>query len=127
MHNLIDEPTTPPMNAKIKAEWVAKLRSGDFEQGKGRLRTDSCAYCCLGVLTHLYVEEFGDHDNDFIDGFKVLPAEVAAWAGLSRHDPVVQYQRDGMDDKPLPCTLAALNDTTGLTFEELADVIEAQL
>lgn len=34
-------------------DWLARLRSGDYRQGKGRLRTvdqDGPAFCCLGVL-----------------------------------------------------------------------------
>lgn len=32
----------------VKAKWVAALRSGKYEQGKGYLK-DGNSYCCLGV------------------------------------------------------------------------------
>lgn len=41
------------MNAEDKEvleKWVATLRSGDYEQGVGRLRRPDERYCCLGVL-----------------------------------------------------------------------------
>jgi hypothetical protein len=42
------------MNAQVKAEWVAALRSGKYQQGKGALkrkkRNGVIHHCCLGVL-----------------------------------------------------------------------------
>ena len=38
-----------PMNPQIKAQWVADLRSGQYEQGNGYLNADG-KLCCLGVL-----------------------------------------------------------------------------
>lgn len=32
-----------------RAKWVAALRSGEYKQGKGKLRTRGNTYCCLGV------------------------------------------------------------------------------
>lgn len=44
------------MNPEIKAQWVAALRSGDYQQGRGQLRSGNNTYCCLGVLMELAVE-----------------------------------------------------------------------
>lgn len=38
------------MNQEIKNQWVAKLRSGEYEQGYNALRSKDNKYCCLGVL-----------------------------------------------------------------------------
>ncbi len=39
------------MDAKLKNDWVAALRSGDYMQGQKKLYDpDSGSYCCLGVL-----------------------------------------------------------------------------
>src|SRR5688572_29009191 len=47
------------MKKRIKKLWIEALKSGEYSQGKGRLRRqDSCfdtdsivdSYCCLGVL-----------------------------------------------------------------------------
>ncbi|MCA6108171.1 hypothetical protein [Bradyrhizobium cenepequi] len=39
------------MDAKLKSEWVADLRSGKFTQNIGRLYDPKTGgYCCLGVL-----------------------------------------------------------------------------
>jgi hypothetical protein len=40
-------------NAK---KWVAALRSGRFDQGRGRLCIDG-KHCCLGVAYRVYAEE----------------------------------------------------------------------
>lgn len=37
------------MDAKLKAEWIAALRSGQYKQAREALR-DGDGYCCLGVL-----------------------------------------------------------------------------
>lgn len=45
------------MNKEMKEKWVEALRSGEYNQGKGRLRQANqygSYYCCLGVLRDLY-------------------------------------------------------------------------
>lgn len=56
------------MNAEVKALWLDALRSGEYQQTKGRLRRDNpidpedlddgynAGYCCLGVLCDLAVK-----------------------------------------------------------------------
>lgn len=57
------------MNPEIKAKWVAALRSGDYEQGRGYLHRGG--FCCLGVACDLFIKETGracwDGDGDFDD------------------------------------------------------------
>lgn len=38
------------MDKTIKAKWIATLRSGNYEQGTGRLRDIDNRCCCVGVL-----------------------------------------------------------------------------
>ena len=48
------------MDPTIKARWVAALRSGDYNQGHGRLHTKEngiSSFCCLGVLCDLANKE----------------------------------------------------------------------
>ena len=47
------------MDAKIKADWLAALRSGDYEQGRGQLCDAEGRMCCLGVLYDVA------HDGDW--------------------------------------------------------------
>lgn len=134
------EPAAPRMDATIRAEWVRRLRSGDYLQGVGALRyaedvDGGYRYCCLGVLCAVaaeagvveYVERLeayrGVHgDRDAYGG--VLPPAVVEWAGLAHlntgaDNPVI----DGRD-------LASHNDGTStaqLTFARIADLIEEYL
>lgn len=46
-----DETVTPPkMDPELKARWLTALRSGQYKQGQGKLRSGDECFCCLGVL-----------------------------------------------------------------------------
>jgi hypothetical protein len=105
------------MNQSIKQLWVAALRSGDYQQAKGRLRASNNSFCCLGVLCNLHAmarPEFAQHEKRKLsyDGDKELPSlRVRNWSGVS----VGEMHR-----------LAELNDY-GRSFGEIADFIERTL
>ncbi len=43
-------------NEQLQKQWIEALCSGEYKQGKGRLRTKmggSEHFCCLGVLCHI--------------------------------------------------------------------------
>ena len=108
---------TMRMNPEVKAKWLAALRSGEYKQGRGRLRSANDEFCCLGVLCDLYAQETGKgwepHGTDNWTMFGhpgVLPGLVARWAATSED----------------PLKLSGLNDD-GATFTELADKIEEAL
>lgn len=99
------------MNRKIKQKWLNALRSGNFQQGTGKLRDSNGNYCCLGVLCEIT----GNGQNR--DMSKSFPADkdpdgtdinsVKPFMGLS-----VKMQEK----------LAEMNDY-GDTFEEIASYI----
>lgn len=124
------------MNPEVKAEWLAALRSGEFEQGKNRLANDG-KYCCLGVLCELAVragvaEKWVQHPDgamkyghrnatDYSDKESgVLPYSVQRWANMPDNNPDVFLGNDA------PYNLAALNDD-GRSFDYIADAIEESL
>lgn len=134
------------MLVHIRTEWARRLRSGDYAQGKERLRDDSndeARYCCLGVLCELAVEagvirydsvmqSYYDPDEvDYVRYGGVLPPAVSRWAELIEvtddgqvltvADPVVTDPTT-TDDVPL----SLLNDD-GAPFITLARLIEEQL
>jgi len=125
------------MNQDVKQKWVTALRSGEYKQTGGRLRKGDC-YCCLGVLTDLYDkdkdkdikchawhEEHGlyFYESDGVTVEATLPESVMKWADLDEPNPVVREDRMGLQ----LTSLAYLNDNEGLDFNQLADIIEAQL
>lgn len=90
------------MNPEIKAQWIAALRSGEYQQGRKCLTTitaEGDKHCCLGVLCDLAskaaigleISTRAEHDNR--EGEEVelrtydehqgqLPGRVVVWAGL---------------------------------------------
>jgi hypothetical protein len=141
------------VKAEVKAQWIADLRSGEYEQGKGNLRrtVDGTEhYCCLGVLCEQAVKasaipapELHDHGvyvylDDECDGdggvtgesFNqecALPRKVAEWAGI----PVEREFGLGEDVVIMPedahageVTAIGANDGMALPFLEIADLIE---
>ena len=109
------------MKADVKAAWLAKLRSGEFAQGSGQLRTwDSVKkvwrYCCLGILCEmsgLGEWEEGLRVSAYLGSKHYLPVEVAEWAGI---DP------DCNSEKGAQQRLGSLNDS-GASFKAIAVAI----
>jgi hypothetical protein len=100
------------MPSKLKKDWVAALRSGEYQQAKGRLckvgEFTGTGYCCLGVLE--MVAE-GEVEKEPIAMF--VPSDEF-------------YKRNGIDFGLVGVDagmLAAKNDT-GTSFIEIADFIE---
>jgi hypothetical protein len=143
------------MNTEIKEEWVRRLRSGEYQQGHGRLtkiKPDGVkTYCCLGVLCEMAVEA-GIVASSIDDGsvvygaFReqdVLPEPVEQWAGLEPNGSDVTIVAVGQQcpDRPADydkctsetcpvcrdLTLIHLNDNVFSTFPEIANVIERWL
>ena len=102
--------------------WVEALRSDEYEQGAGALRIGRFL-CCLGVACETYQECIGgleitvtgfrgSHEYDGESG--ELPVAVFEWLGLER-DPLLIGEKRAI----------FLNDDDGLSFNEIADAIEA--
>ena len=113
------------MEAELKSRWTARLRSGEYRQGKGALRKlgkDSDSFCCLGVLCEIAVEDGKAHlskqhevvgwNYNYNQENSLLPIELHAWSGIC------------LDDRE---ELMSMNDAAGKTFEEIADWIDENL
>ena len=114
------------MDSTVKQLWVDALLSGEYTQGRNRLRTPD-SWCCLGVLADVYVrcdcdttvweltdDQFNAGYYNLVsgEGVKVydgygLPDNVTVWAHLSEGDIE---------------TLARMNDQ-GYSFEEIVATI----
>lgn len=109
------------MNPEIKAEWVKRLRSGDYIQGKGNLEMGG-RYCCLGVLCEIAVEQGvitkeieGISHISYYDKteYVLLPNSVVEWAGVNCSNPNFGGK-----------ILSNLNDVDNYDFNQIADVVE---
>lgn len=129
------------MNAEIKAQWVAALRSGEYQQAEGALNKGG-KFCCLGVLCDLAVKsglpvevsqsEIFKGELEYDTETAWLPDSVREWAGLDRNGPELPSETysNGSSGKVALTQLndgshALLNDVPRHTFEQIADLIEA--
>ena len=108
------------LKPEVKAQWVAALRGGDYQQGTNTLRTRNYdaetgewangpdRFCCLGVLCELAVKDGAippgsatEADKDYeygADAFtSVLPAEVVHWAYRGQED--YSAPAEGQEDR----------------------------
>jgi len=121
------------MTQEDRDEWVAALRSGKYQQGRGCLLIPrSNTACCLGVLcdlqaakgvvkkdTPLFQARFYDPSNDGGGSSAALPAILQQrFRCLSGVD--ILY-------KSRLTTLIDLNDVVKLSFPAIADLIEDQV
>lgn len=115
------------MTEADKKLWIAALRSGKIEQGKGRLEDYKGAMCCLGVVCSLIIPErklvlsggpcYRD-SNRFGHDAMYLPFDIAGRLGISRQGTLPFLDKNGE-----VITLAGCNDL-GLSFSQIADLIE---
>lgn len=107
------------MNQDIKREWVAKLRSGKYEQGKGRLRSKGNQYCCLGVLCEIGVED-GTIEPPILMGENY---SYGMNTGFLPDALVKEYGLRGQET----ITLMGMNDEKNMSFGQIAQYIEQNL
>ena len=126
------------MKEDIKNSWVKALRSCEYPQTTSYLK--SCdGFCCLGVLTDLYLKEKGyewDHlevdnktvgviwstdpktlDSEYPETYE-LPEAVRTWAGMKSSSGYFVTNSGRHID------LAEENDN-GTKFDRIAELIEA--
>lgn len=115
------------MDPAIKAEWVAALRSGRYQQGMGSLERRG-AYCCLGVLCELGVKrgEVEYREDSFRglydDGGEFPSVKFAKRVGLPSVYGTFWMPVGGGECKEFD--LSELNDTGQFSFDQIADLIE---
>jgi hypothetical protein len=111
------------MNAQIAEKWIEALRSGNYTQGRFKLKSDK-GYCCLGVLCELYLKENSEKENwkynaivnsyTIFNEYEYLPEVVQKWAEIKSDDG---YLSQGV-------SLSSLNDRFDYNFEKIAQIIE---
>lgn len=132
------------MNPEFKTRWIAALRSGEYEQGAGWLRSGD-RFCCLGVACDLIAKDGGGEwkkaefllkRRGFRERFRAatdfshsgkLPRALARRLGIGI-DPHVGSMNEFLPDYSFydRATLATLNDK-GVDFRKIADIIEERL
>lgn len=125
------------MNPDIKTEWVRRLRSGEYDQGSYYLRRDG-QYCCLGVLCEIaatvgVVAQVTETETDqgadgwlFDGAIAGLPASVREWSGISSGLAMYGDAPSGRTQGYCHSHSLAEDNDKGLTFIEIADIIERE-
>ena len=117
------------MKQEIAKIWVDALRSGEYTQGRERLKQidkEVVTHCCLGVLCELYnqqndqplkeiIDEIYGHCVSFNGFSNSLPPIVQKWAGLGSSFGTYQFS-----------ILSNMNDE-GASFPVIADIIEQNI
>jgi len=117
------------MKPEIKEKWLKALRSDEYKQGRENLHLKDGSFCCLGVLTDIYIKEIGRDWKDentcysFNGCGALLPDSVVDWADLESEEGWDNNQK--MTSEAYS-SLSTMNDR-GKTFEEIAQVIEREL
>jgi len=125
----------------VFAEWMRRLRSGDYKQTNGvlcRIEDDgSRSYCCLGVLTEMATEAGLVREVITSDGLGVYyinnedPMEsdnsgllrpVRKWADVA--SLAGNIYRGNPTEGKMPNSLAGANDGWHWSFEQIADLAE---
>lgn len=97
------------MDAKLKAEWVAALRSGKYRQARMALHKEG-GFCCLGVfcrIAHIPIARSGTTVSESVGG------DYGPIAAIIGGQIMNQLMR--------------LNYIDQKSFPEIADYIEANL
>lgn len=104
---------------------TAALRSGEYPQDRGCLRSRS-GYCCLGVLTEVAIANGlkgisvnpGSRVWSYNGESALLLQAVADWYGLDSDDPALRAP----DGTKTSCIEA--NDSCEWNFDQIADALE---
>jgi hypothetical protein len=109
------------MNKEIKKLWVDALNSGEYEQGKKKLRNKD-KFCCLGVLCNLHAQAHPEiaalqqYEDAYMEEQSYLPNSVMIWAELKENNPCIKS-----------VYLSQLNDEENLNFNQIAFLIDENL
>lgn len=110
------------MNKEIKKKWIAALRSGKYKKTTGTLRTRDNRFCALGVLCDVIGPSKWHSQGPFYKWgtqMSTLSTEGMKLAGVDH--PMVRLGSESGEN------ILALNDSKGLSFLEIADIIEKNL
>lgn len=107
------------LKATLKRKWVKALLSGDYEQGRGKLRSKDDKFCCLGVLCDVLRNEGigiwkknAFHSGDGVASTHMLSTPLLKRIGLTTT----------REEK-----LVSLNDSQGKDFIDIAKYIKEKL
>lgn len=104
------------MDAALKAKWTQALRSGEFTQGSGQLRSPNKAkHCCLGVLcvvAGLPITDDGESIVGYEDGYAPLREMIGG-----EHTVFNLYSKND-DGTPFPAIADWIEERVALSSQD---------
>lgn len=102
---------------KIK-KWVKALRSGKYKQTKYKLQ-DHRGFCCLGVACDIFIPK---EKKRFLEKNRCLYGDLPKY---QKHSPAWLLSINDDFDTKTNKRLSVLNDNDRMSFDEIADLLEA--
>jgi len=125
------------MKPEIAKIWTEALRSGKYEQTRSVLKSVDNKFCCLGVLCELAVEKgiiapskITEPNSYYVyedDSYGVLPTEVQEWAGMINSNGWYADKKASNGEVIGSLALYKHNDVDKMNFDQIADIIEANV
>lgn len=116
------------MRKHVKELWLEALRSGKYEQTKNLLCDSNNRYCCLGVLTELYIAQM--KKNRKKAKITKCPALVGGWKKYTTDTneytctiPLVVKKWAGLTTGQVSWAMH-MNDNCNLDFRTIANAID---
>lgn len=111
---------------EFEKKLVEELRSGSKKQGRYSLKPSKDTYCCLGVACDISGLGVWDNDDYTIIGGDICNALLPHEVRLKLNWKTLDGMLDFLDKDLTSISLSSLNDI-GFTFNQIADIIEANL
>jgi hypothetical protein len=110
------------MDKALVEKWIAALRSDEYQQGQGFLRTAEDQYCCLGVAYEVAGGEWhAEMRAGFMSNYYLTESGYFGWL------PVEYAILFGLGSSLTQDQLIAFNDNAGASFAVIADYIEREV
>lgn len=115
------------MKREFKERWIEALKSGKYKKGSGALRRNfpdgSSSFCCLGVALDI------KSPNCWMTGYSGF-SEITAtgnrprWKNFGPSEDGVKLDEEIGLECGSSATLAAINDDSNLSFDEVIEFIK---
>ena len=115
----------------VKRDWLKALRSGKYKQTQNTLYDPhSKGFCCLGVLC----EVTGTKRKNL--GYRSMPQSAGVFEDVTPEGDEIPKSLRSFDNKEAAWSvlyngkmtpLSVLNDSKGLNFKQIADIIEKRV
>jgi len=102
--------------------WIEVLRSGLYEQGKGKLQNGN-KFCCLGVACDIFIPH-NKLSKIGSDMFGTIPGSQPACPEWLSNINTIYVGKASIDNSSFAMSLIGMNDAGNASFDEIADMLQ---